>query len=109
MSTVYGNLIGETSDCEETPLAISTSARFDVGRNFANKFWNATRFALMNVTNPSDVVDPTKRPAVDQWILLRTQVAIERINAAIKEYRFSFCISIISSTCFYYLTISITI
>lgn len=89
MSTVYGNLIGETSDCEETPLAMSTSARFDVGRNFANKFWNATRFALMNVTSPSDAVDPTNRPAVDQWMLARTQVAIERISAAVEEYRFS--------------------
>jgi valyl-tRNA synthetase len=89
MSTVYGNLIGETSDCDDTPLAMNTSTRFDVGRNFANKFWNASRFALMNVTNPADAVDPTTRPAVDQWILSRVQVATQRINEAMKSYRFS--------------------
>jgi valyl-tRNA synthetase len=89
MSTAYGNLIGETSDCDETPLAMNTSTRFDVGRNFANKFWNASRFALMNVTNPADSVDPSTRPAVDQWILSRVQVATERINEAMKTYLFS--------------------
>ena len=89
MSTVYGNLIGETTDCEKSPLAMNTSTRFDVGRNFANKFWNASRFALMNVTDPSPSVDPTTRPAVDQWILSKVQVAIDRINLGIRTYRFS--------------------
>ncbi|MDP7009058.1 MAG: valine--tRNA ligase [Phycisphaerales bacterium] len=89
MSTVYGNLIGETKDCTQTPLAMNTSTRFDVGRNFANKFWNASRFALMNISNPSEIVNPSTRPPVDQWILSRTQVAINRINQAMKEYKFS--------------------
>ena len=89
MSTVYGNLIGETTDCEESPLAMNTSTRFDVGRNFANKFWNASRFALMNVTNPATTVDPKTRPAADQWILSRTQVAIDQVNKAMATYHFS--------------------
>ncbi|MDP6541206.1 MAG: valine--tRNA ligase, partial [Phycisphaerales bacterium] len=89
MSTVYGNLVGETTDCKETPLATNTSTRFDIGRNFANKFWNASRFALMNVTNPADTVDPGSRPPVDQWILSRVQLAIDRINQAIETYHFS--------------------
>ena len=28
---------------------INTSERFEQGRNFANKFWNAARFAMMNL------------------------------------------------------------
>jgi len=89
MSTAYGNLIGETTDCDDSPLAKNTSTRFDIGRNFANKFWNASRFALMNVMNPADLVDPSTRPAVDQWILSRVQVATDRINKAMETYRFS--------------------
>jgi valyl-tRNA synthetase len=68
---------------------MTTSTRFDIGRNFANKFWNASRFALMNITDPSPSVDPITRPAVDQWILSKVQVAIDRINQGIRTYHFS--------------------
>ena len=89
MSTLYGLLIGEVEDDENTPLARNTSPRFDVGRNFANKFWNAARFALMNITSPAEVVDCESLQAADQWMLHRVTVAVGRMNEAFETYQFN--------------------
>jgi valyl-tRNA synthetase len=49
---------------------VNTSERFEQGRNFANKFWNAARFALMNLEGfaPAEL-DPRTLPVEDRWIL----------------------------------------
>jgi len=89
MSTLYGLLIGEAEDCEETPLAVNFSSRFDVGRNFVNKFWNASRFALMNISTPAEHVEHCELPPVDQWMLHRVAIAIEKMNDALSCYQFN--------------------
>jgi len=89
MSTVYGILTGESTDCEETPLAMNTSFRFDVGRNFANKFWNASRFALMNISEPAEHVSSNDLLAVDQWMLHRVEIAVEKMNESLGNYKFN--------------------
>ena len=89
MSTVYGILTGESKNCKETPLAMNTSSRFDVGRNFANKFWNASRFALMNVSAPAESVSLDELLPADQWMLSRVASAIEQMNGALSTYQFS--------------------
>jgi valyl-tRNA synthetase len=89
MCTVYGLLIGEATDCDETPLAKNSSSRFDVGRNFANKFWNACRFALMNISNPTDSITKDDLTPVDQWMLSRVVLATNKVDAALSEYKFS--------------------
>ncbi len=87
--TVYGVLSGEASASDETPLAMNSSSRFDVGRNFANKFWNACRFALMNILNPSETVSAADLKPIDHWMLSRLSDATHRIDAALKEYKYS--------------------
>ena len=61
-------------------------------RNFANKLWNASRFALMNLEDftpdGKDLGDMSLSLA-DHWILGRLQVAIKEVNAALDEYKFN--------------------
>jgi valyl-tRNA synthetase len=46
---------------EKTASGGNTSPRFDGGRNFANKLWNAVRFAMTSLS-PRERVDASSRP-----------------------------------------------
>ena len=49
---------------------VNTSERFEQGRTFPNKFWNAARFALMNLEGYEPApVDLADLPIEDRWIL----------------------------------------
>ena len=51
---------------------VNTSDRFEIGRNFANKLWNASRFVLMNLEDsPGGPPALTGLTAPDRWILSR--------------------------------------
>src|SRR5699024_11275551 len=51
--------------------------------NFANKIWNASRFALMNMEDlKAEDIDLTKEFALpDKWILTRLNETIEHVTA----------------------------
>lgn len=74
----------------------NTSPKFDLGRNFCNKLWNAARFALTFLDGDGTSADDP-RPAVahadlslaDRWMLSRLSAATDAINAAIRDYQFS--------------------
>ncbi len=71
------------------PRGAVISERFDLGRNFCNKLWNAARFALLNLEGyePGPVAD--KDLAVeDRWILSRLATVTEQTTAALEEYRY---------------------
>jgi len=60
-------------------------------RNFCNKLWNATRFALMNLEGHDcgqDNSEPMQFSDADRWIAARLQQAISEVHAAFKAYRF---------------------
>ncbi len=43
--------------------------KFEYGRNFANKIWNASRFVLMNLEGVDDKeIDFSKLTLADKWI-----------------------------------------
>ncbi|HOD83092.1 MAG: Valine--tRNA ligase [Planctomycetes bacterium ADurb.Bin126] len=69
---------------------VNTSPKFDIGRNFCNKLWNASRFVMMNIEgSPAwSEIHPTKDLA-DAWILSRLQQTVRDVTRALEEFRFN--------------------
>jgi len=72
----------------------------EFGRNFANKIWNATRFALMNLEGAAlSTWDESTAPAdldlPSRWILSRLQSVIDETRRALDEYRYNDAASIL--------------
>ena len=66
------------------------SDRFEVGRNFANKMWNATRFLLMNLEGYTPApIDVAVLPTEDQWLLSRLATTTKEVTEALEGYHFS--------------------
>jgi valyl-tRNA synthetase len=85
----------------------NTSDKFDLGRNFCTKLWNAARFVLSNLESPDRVASATLSAAgvdqdsvaeatlpvnydalADHWIVSRFNRAVADSNAALTIYRF---------------------
>ncbi|MFP4242391.1 MAG: valine--tRNA ligase [Chitinispirillaceae bacterium] len=65
---------------------------FDIGRNFANKLWNASRFLISNIKEPVffDSVPPKDRlKAEDKWVLSKLQHLVRNMTQAVESYRFN--------------------
>jgi valyl-tRNA synthetase len=59
-------------------------------RNFANKIWNATRFALMNgATVEGPLPDPAEMSAEDRWILSRLNATVAEVDAYYDDFQFA--------------------
>jgi valyl-tRNA synthetase len=58
--------------------------RYEQGRNFANKLWNASRFAMMNLEIPASG-DPIPTLA-DRWIVSRLNVVIEQATRELEAF-----------------------
>lgn len=62
--------------------------RFEYGRNFANKIWNASRFVLMNLDGVDDNdIDFSNLTIADKWILDKLNTTAKEINENIKDFR----------------------
>jgi len=60
-------------------------------RNFCNKLWNATRFALMNLEGHDcgqDASQSVEFSDADRWIAARLQEAVVDVHEAFAAYRF---------------------
>lgn len=69
---------------------VNTSPKFDLGRSFCNKLWNACRFAMMNLesTDPTKF-DPKKLTLSDRWILSRLATTVKNVTAELDGFKFS--------------------
>jgi len=74
---------------EGQDLKLSES-KFEMGRNFCNKLWNAARFAMMNLEGATDEEPADKhRSLADRWILNRLQHTINALIDAMDDYKFN--------------------
>jgi valyl-tRNA synthetase len=72
------------------PRGAVVSERFEKGRNFCNKLWNASRFALLNLEGYTPAPVPDDQLTVeDRWILSRMATVTDEVTAAIDGYRYA--------------------
>ena len=69
---------------------VNTSPKFDIGRNFCNKLWNASRFALMNLEGLDPAkFDRDKMDVTDRWILSRLAKTISEVTESLDNFKYS--------------------
>lgn len=69
---------------------VNTSPKFDNGRNFCNKLWNASRFAMINLEGlDTSKFDAKKLKTVDKWILSKLADAVEQVTKQLNEFKFN--------------------
>ena len=84
---------------EESDLALprgaAVSERFEAGRNFSNKLWNATRFVLMYLQDEAltastpDFSTFVEFPLEDRWLLSRLSTVATEVSDNIEHYHFA--------------------
>ena len=69
---------------------VNSSPKFDLGRSFCNKLWNASRFAMMNLegTDPA-AFDAAKLDMTDRWILSRLARTIKAATESLDGFKFN--------------------
>jgi valyl-tRNA synthetase len=103
MSKTFGNVIDPLdwidrygADATRFTLARGANPGSDVpiseewvqgSRNFCNKLWNATRFALINGATTEGEL-PADLSTVDRWVLSRLQSVIAEVDAQFAGYEF---------------------
>ena len=72
---------------------------FEIGRNFTNKVWNASRLILMSMGDERFKVEELKAPRpktlADRWILSRLATAVREVNEAYEQFRLDEVVSTI--------------
>jgi valyl-tRNA synthetase len=70
-------------------VATMVSERFEYGRNFCNKLWNACRFAILNLEGfSSGSVAEADLALEDRWILSRLATVTEDVTRLLDKYQF---------------------
>src|SRR6476646_1597534 len=86
----FGTQWAEKSEDKALPRGAMVSERFELGRNFANKLWNAARFSLINLEGytPGSVADRDLL-LEDRWLLSRLSTVTQQTTDALEHYRFA--------------------
>jgi valyl-tRNA synthetase len=96
----FGTQWAEKAEDKALPRGAVVSERFELGRNFANKLWNAARFSLINLEEFGTATDHPAGGArrgfmeeelllEDRWLLSRLATITQQTSDALEEYRFA--------------------
>ena len=105
MSKSFGNVVDPMdwmdaygSDALRFTLARGANPGTDVpigedwvqaSRNFCNKLWNATRFALLNGARVGELPRAAELSAPDRWILSRLHTTLAEVDALYEDFQFA--------------------
>ena len=67
----------------------NTSPKFDLGKRFCNKLWNASRFTMMMLSEAEDGAAEQPLTLADRWMLSRLTTAACAADEALESYQFS--------------------
>jgi len=86
----FGTQWAQSDEDQALPRGAAVSERFELGRNFCNKLWNASRFALMNLEGyePAEVADDDLL-LEDRWLLSRLATVTGQVTEALESYRYA--------------------
>jgi valyl-tRNA synthetase len=78
------SLIDLTVEGQDTKLSVT---KFEKGRNFANKLWNAARFAMLKLGAGRVRRPPQLDDLADRWILSRLAATLDAVTHALSNFR----------------------
>jgi valyl-tRNA synthetase len=83
----------EKPEDKALPRGAVVSERFELGRNFANKLWNAARFSLINLEGYSATSGrgfmESELLLEDRWLLSRLSTVTQQVTDALEHYRYA--------------------
>ena len=81
---IPSSIFADLAQYDSIKTGQNRAGMFFAARNFANKVWNASRFALMNLDGPAD--DTLPKGIADKWILTRLNDAIETVTMHLEQF-----------------------
>ncbi len=80
----------EKPEDQALPRGAVVSDRFELGRNFCNKLWNAARFTMMNLDGYTAApVGDDELAVEDRWILSRLATVTALVTEALDTYKYA--------------------
>src|SRR5262249_14939948 len=80
----------EKPEDKALPRGAVVGERFELGRNFANKLWNAARFSLINLEGyTAGPVADKDLLLEDRWLLSRLATVTQQTTEALEHYRYA--------------------
>jgi valyl-tRNA synthetase len=80
----------QTPEDKTLPRGLVVGDRFELARNFCNKLWNASRFALLNLEGyTGGAVADDELLVEDRWILSRLSTLTHQVTDALAGYRYA--------------------